>query len=96
MEASANFWSVSLAQIVTWLLIIAGAIMSMYVATRLLGQRMDNFDSWRQVHEKDAKDRDQIIKKLEVTAGKLTTLAEAAEKRLERLEYAPERRATRR
>jgi hypothetical protein len=86
MEPTSNFWNVTLAQIVTWLLVVGAGSLSIYVSVKLLGQRMDGFEDWRAAHEKESGERDTFLRKLEVATEKLTLLADLAGKRLERLE----------
>ena len=81
-----HFWDVSLANLVTWFLLVAGFVGSQYVAVKLLGARMNGFDEWKKVHEEEAREQSRINTRLEVTAEKLTVLAAASERRLERLE----------
>ena len=81
-----HFWDISLANLVTWLILIAGFVGSQYVAVKLLGQRMNGFDEWRKETRVENKARDLLIGDLKVATEKLTVLATAAERRLERLE----------
>jgi hypothetical protein len=101
-----HFWDVSLANVITWLLIASGYIGTQYVIVKLQGQRLDGHDSamnefkeWIKQHQVDSNERDLIL-------AKLTTLSAASERRLEKLEdrtryvrsdnpqpyYGPERR----
>jgi len=95
-EQPGHFWDVTLAQIVTWFLVVCAGSLSMYVSVKLLGQRMDGFEEWRAAHEADARERDDLLKKLEVAAEKLTLLADMAERRLEKLEDHREKTGDRR
>jgi hypothetical protein len=81
-----NFWDVSLANLVTWLLIVCGFISSQYVQTRLLTQRMNGFAKWVEKHEEETDRQNEMSMDLKVATEKLTVLAEATERRLERLE----------
>lgn len=84
--AVAEFWDVSLANLVTWFLIVAGFIGSQYVQTKLLTQRMNGFSKWVEKHEEEETARDLIFVDLKVATEKLTVLATGSERRLERLE----------
>jgi hypothetical protein len=80
------FWDVSLSNIITWGILIAGFLGSQYVAVKLLGERMNGFDAWKKTHEQETKSREVMISELKVGNERLKTLAEAAERRLEKLE----------
>lgn len=84
-----HFWDLSLANLVTWFLVIAGFVTSQYVIVKLQGERLNGHDAalkefkdWIKTHQGESGERDQILMKL-------TTLSEAAERRLEKLEDIP-------
>jgi hypothetical protein len=81
-----SFWNVDLANLVTWILIVAGYVGSQYVQTKLLTQRMNGFSKWVEKHEIQDEARDAVQIELKVATEKLTVLAALAERRLERLE----------
>ena len=81
-----GFWNVTLANIVTWLVLLLGFFGAQYVTIKLLSQRMDDFSEWRAAHNNESRERDKVDKKLEIATEKLTILADAAERRLNRLE----------
>jgi hypothetical protein len=81
-----HFWDVSLANLVTWLLIVAGFVGSQYVQTKLLTQRMNGFSKWVEKHEEETQRQDEMVVELKIATEKLTVLADASERRLERLE----------
>ena len=91
-----HFWDISLANIITWLLIVVGFVGAQYVQTKLLMQRMNGFAKWVEKHEGEAHDRAILLTKLGETSVRLTVLAEAAERRLEKLEDGERRTYTRR
>jgi hypothetical protein len=81
-----HFWDISLANIVTWIVLIVGFAGSQYVVVKLQGERlnghdklMNEFKEWIKIHQKDSNERDQIL-------TRLTTIQEASERRLEKLE----------
>jgi hypothetical protein len=81
-----SFWDVSLANLVTWTLIVAGFLGTQYVQTKLLTQRMNGFSKWVEKHEEETDRQHKMNVELKVATEKLTVLAEATERRLERLE----------
>lgn len=82
----AHFWDVSLANLVTWLLIVAGFVGSQYVQTKLLTQRMNGFSKWVEKHEEETDRQNDMANDLKIATEKLAVIAGAAERRLERLE----------
>jgi hypothetical protein len=87
-----GFWNVSLANIITWLVLLLGFFGAQYVTIKLLSQRMDDFSDWRTAHSNESRERDKVDKKLEIATEKLTTLADVAERRLTKLENVNDRR----
>ena len=81
-----HFWDVSLANLVTWLLIVAGFVGSQYVQTKLLTQRMNGFSKWVEKHEEETTRQNDMAFELKIATEKLVVIAEASERRLERLE----------
>lgn len=81
-----GFWDVSVSNIVTWVILIVGLSVSQYLAVKILGHRMDNFETWCRLHDTEAKDRDKLIVVIEKAIVELSTLARVATNRLEMLE----------
>lgn len=81
-----NFWDITAANLVTWAILIAGFAISQYLAVKLLGQRMDGFEKWRDTHDEESNNRDKAIITIDKTLVELTTLARVATQRVEMLE----------
>lgn len=101
-----HFWDLSLANIVTWTLIVGGYVASQYIQTKLNAQRMNGFAKWVEKHEDESHDRDVLLQAVGKTMERLSVLSEVAERRLQNIEdrqvyvrsnapdpyYGPERR----
>ena len=86
MNPTQHFWDVSLANVVTWIILVLGFGVSQYVIVKLQGERLNGHDAalrefkdWIKQHQVDSNERDQIL-------ARLTTLAQSSERRLEKLE----------
>lgn len=93
MAQHPRFWDISLANVVTWLVLATGFFGTHYVSVKLLTARMNGFDEWRKTHTQETNDantqRDELLTKLGETSVRLTVLSETTERRLEKLEDRP-------
>jgi hypothetical protein len=104
--AVTHFWDVSLANVITWLMIAITFIGSQYLQVKLNAQRMNGFEKWVEKHEKETQRREEVALQVQLAIVKLTGIAEASGQRIENLEarerwvrrdnpppyYGPERR----
>lgn len=79
-------WEISGGNVVSWALVVIGFVSTQYITVKILGNRMDNFEKWRDFHEMEAGDRDKLITVLDKAIVELATLAKVATSRLEMLE----------
>lgn len=86
MMDTRGFYDVTAANVVSWILIIIAFVSTQWVTVKLLSQRMNNLEDWRKNNEREARDRDLIIKQLELTSRELLTLVKTSMSRLELLE----------
>lgn len=84
-----RFWDISLANVVTWLVLIVGFLGTHYVSVKLLTQRMNSFDEWVVEHKKESNSRDKLQETMGTTIVRLSVLSEAVERRLEKIEDRP-------
>jgi hypothetical protein len=88
-----RFWDVSLANVITWLVLVVGFLGTHYVSVKLLTQRMNTFDEWRKTHTHESNQangqRDELLKKLGETSVRLSVLSETTERRLQKIEDRP-------
>ena len=81
-----EFFNITLANLVSWILIVAAFVATQWVTVKLLGHRMTIIESWIVEHKGEAKARDQLDVSLSKAVVELSTLAKVAKDRLEMLE----------
>lgn len=84
--APQGFWDITAGNIITWLFFATAVVVARYMDLRLLQQRMKTHEKWRDQHEEDARQRDEMIRELQLANMTLTQLAKDSERRLQRLE----------
>ena len=80
------FWHFDIGNVFTWGIIALAWIVSRVVDARSAAADIKELKTWRLKHEAETDGQGKLIAEMEKTNVRLATLADFAEKRLERLE----------
>jgi hypothetical protein len=80
------FWHFDIGNVLTWGIVACAWIIARLVDARTAAEDIKELKRWRALHETESDSRDKLLLEMEKTNIKLATLADIAEKRLERLE----------
>ena len=80
------FWQFDIGNLLTWGIVVCAWILSRLVDARTATVDIKELKEWKKIHEAEADGRDALLREIEKTNVKLTTLVDIAEKRLEHLE----------
>lgn len=80
------FWHFDIGNVLTWGIVACAWIIARLVDARTATADIKELKRWKEIHEGEADDRDTLLREIEKTNVKLTTLVDIAEKRLEHLE----------